>query len=150
MNFSRRADRLRSRPAAAGHGQQVIPLWKNGAPGFESRRDEPEQHQDWWYKNITIPRSRCSCRPPARPRHRGRWWRPGADIVSWCSTPEASSRPNILPASGWTAFALKYRLFREPGSKYTLDNTAEDIRRAMRTVRARAGEVATSTRSASA
>ena len=31
------------------NAQQVIPLWKAGAPGFESRRDEPEQHKDWWY-----------------------------------------------------------------------------------------------------
>ena len=40
--------------ASAG-AQQVIPLWQAGAPGFESRRDEPEQHQDWWYKNIHNP-----------------------------------------------------------------------------------------------
>jgi hypothetical protein len=35
--------------------QQVIPLWAKGAPGFESRRNEPEQHKDWWYKNIHSP-----------------------------------------------------------------------------------------------
>ena len=37
------------------NAQQVIPLWEKGAPGFESRRDEPEQHKDWWYKNIHNP-----------------------------------------------------------------------------------------------
>ena len=37
------------------YAQQVIPLWEKGAPGFESRRDEPEQHKDWWYKNIHNP-----------------------------------------------------------------------------------------------
>ena len=66
--------------------------------------------------------------------------RPAADIASSCSIPKAWSPRNIWRASGVTAFALKYRLFREPGSKYTIDNTAEDIRRAMRTVRARAAE----------
>src|SRR5947207_2138863 len=34
---------------------QVIPLWEKGAPGFESRRDEPEQAKDYWVKNIHNP-----------------------------------------------------------------------------------------------
>src|SRR6267154_2204550 len=33
----------------------VIPLWKKGAPGFESRRSEPEQAKDYWVKNIHNP-----------------------------------------------------------------------------------------------
>src|SRR5579872_6855183 len=33
----------------------VIPLWPNGAPGFESRRNEPEQAKDYWVKNINNP-----------------------------------------------------------------------------------------------
>src|SRR5678815_1153899 len=41
--------------SASASAQQVIPLWQAGAPGFEARRDEPEQHQDWWYKNIHNP-----------------------------------------------------------------------------------------------
>jgi dienelactone hydrolase len=54
--------------------------------------------------------------------------------------PEGVEPAQYLASLGVTAFALKYRLFREPGSKYSIDNTAEDIRRAMRTVRARAAE----------
>ena len=54
--------------------------------------------------------------------------------------PEGVEPAQYLASLGVTAFALKYRLFREPGSRYTLDHTAEDIRRAMRTVRARAAE----------
>src|SRR5271169_2317297 len=34
---------------------QVIHLWPNGAPGFESRRDEPEQAQSYWVRNINNP-----------------------------------------------------------------------------------------------
>ncbi|MCB0855799.1 MAG: hypothetical protein KDD63_26440 [Bacteroidetes bacterium] len=30
----------------------TIPLWKNGAPGFEKLKDEPEQAKDWWVRNI--------------------------------------------------------------------------------------------------
>ncbi len=26
----------------------VIPLWPKGAPGFENRRNEPEQAKDYW------------------------------------------------------------------------------------------------------
>ena len=33
----------------------VIPLWQKGAPGFESRRNEPEQAKDYWVKNIHNP-----------------------------------------------------------------------------------------------
>jgi hypothetical protein len=31
---------------------QVIYLWPNGAPGFESKKDIPEEAKDWWVKNI--------------------------------------------------------------------------------------------------
>ena len=34
---------------------QQIPLWPGGAPGFESRRDEPEQAKDWWVRNVHNP-----------------------------------------------------------------------------------------------
>src|SRR5688572_11354936 len=120
--------------------QQVIPLWKAGAPGFESRRDEPEQHKDWWYKNIHNP-SLTVFRPPAGKAS-------GAAVIVAAGgghrelvfDPEGVEPAQYLASLGVTAFALKYRLFREPGSKYTIANTAEDIRRAMRTVRARAGE----------
>jgi len=30
----------------------VIHLWPNGAPGFESRKDIPEQAQDYWVRNV--------------------------------------------------------------------------------------------------
>jgi acetyl esterase/lipase len=119
---------------------QVIPLWEKGAPGFENRRDEPEQHQDWWYKNIHNPS--LTVYTPAAGKANGT-----AVIVAaggghreLVFNPEGVEPAQYLASLGVTAFALKYRLFREPGSKYTIDNTAEDIRRAMRTVRARAAE----------
>jgi acetyl esterase/lipase len=119
---------------------QVIPLWEKGAPGFENRRNEPEQHQDWWYKNIHNPS--LTVYTPAAGKANGT-----AVIVAaggghreLVFNPEGVEPAQYLASLGVTAFALKYRLFREPGSKYTIDNTAEDIRRAMRTVRARAAE----------
>ena len=43
---------------SAGEAQDTaiqIPLWSNGAPGFESRRNEPEEAKDYWVKNIHNP-----------------------------------------------------------------------------------------------
>src|SRR5688572_20423514 len=41
--------------ALAAAEPEVIPLWANGAPGFEDRRNEPELAQDYWVKNIHNP-----------------------------------------------------------------------------------------------
>ena len=120
--------------------QQVIPLWKNGAPGFESRRHEPEQHKDWWYKNIHNPSLTVFLPPAGKANGTAVVVAAGGGHRELVFNPEGVEPAQYLASLGVTAFALKYRLFREPGSKYTLDNTAEDIRRAMRTVRARAAE----------
>jgi len=120
--------------------QQVIPLWQAGAPGFESRRDEPEQHQDWWYKNIHNPSLTVFLPPADKNSGTAVIVAAGGGHRELVFNPEGVEPAQYLASLGISAFALKYRLFREPGSKYTIDNTAEDIRRAMRTVRARAAE----------
>jgi acetyl esterase/lipase len=125
---------------AAAQAQQVIPLWEKGAPGFEARRAEPEQHQDWWYKNIHNPSLTVFAPPQGKANGTAVIVAAGGGHRELVFNPEGVEPAQYLASLGVTAFALKYRLFREPGSKYTLDNTAEDIRRAMRTVRARAAE----------
>ncbi len=120
--------------------QQVIPLWKNGAPGSESRRDEPEKHQDWWYKNIHNPSLTIFLPPTGKANGTAVVVAAGGGHRELVFDPEGVEPAQYLASLGVTAFALKYRLFREPGSTYTIENTAADIRRAMRTVRARAGE----------
>src|SRR5688572_10124926 len=120
--------------------QQVIPLWTNGAPGFEARRDEPKQHKDWWYKNIHNPTLTVFLPPAGKANGTAVIVAAGCGHRELVFNPEGVEPAQYLASLGVTAFALKYRLFREPGSKYTVDNTAEDIRRAMRTVRARAAE----------
>ena len=122
------------------HAQQVIPLWQKGAPGFEARRDEPEQHQDWWYKNIHNPSLTVFVPEKGKANGTAVIIAAGGGHRELVFNPEGVEPAQYLAGLGITAFALKYRLFREPGSKYTIDNTAEDIRRAMRTVRARAAE----------
>ncbi len=125
---------------AAAPAQQVIPLWDQGAPGFEARRAEPEQHQDWWYKNIHNPSLTVFLPPAGKANGTAVIVAAGGGHRELVFNPEGVEPAQYLASLGITAFALKYRLFREPGSKYTIDNTAQDIRRAMRTVRARAAE----------
>jgi acetyl esterase/lipase len=125
---------------ASSQAQRVIPLWEKGAPGFESRRAEPEQHQDWWFKNINNPSLTVFVPPAGKANGTAVIIAAGGGHRELVFNPEGVEPAQYLASLGITAFALKYRLFGEPGSKYTLDNTAEDIRRAMRTVRARAAE----------
>src|SRR5690242_1386027 len=132
-------------PCLCAHAQQagspsVIPLWQKGAPGFESRRNEPEQHQDWWFKNIHNPTLTVYSPIAGKANGTAVIVAAGGGHRELVFNPEGVEPAQYLASLGITAFALKYRLFREPGSPYTLDNTAEDIRRAMRTVRARATE----------
>jgi acetyl esterase/lipase len=119
---------------------QVIPLWPNGAPGFEARRNEPEQHQDWWFKNIHNPSLTVFLPPAGKANGTAVIVAAGGGHRELVFNPEGVEPAQYLASLGVTAFALKYRLFREPGSKYTIENTAQDIRRAMRTVRARAAD----------
>jgi acetyl esterase/lipase len=126
--------------ARAEQPLQTISLWEKGAPGFESRRDEPEQHQDWWYKNIHNPSLTVFLPPEGKSSGTAVIVAAGGGHRELVFNPEGVEPARYLASLGVTAFALKYRLFREPGSKYTIDNTAEDIRRAMRVVRTRAAE----------
>jgi acetyl esterase/lipase len=118
----------------------VINLWAGGAPDFEARRAEPEQHKDWWYKNIHNPTLTVFAPPAGKANGTAVIVAAGGGHRELVFNPEGVEPAQYLASLGVTAFALKYRLFREPGSKYTIENTAEDIRRAMRTVRARAAE----------
>lgn len=126
--------------AHSAHAQLVIPLWAQGAPGFESKRDEPEQHKDWWYKNIHNPSLTVFLPPAGKANGTAVVIAPGGGHRELVFNPEGVEPAQYLASLGVTAFALKYRLFREEGSKYTFANTAQDIQRAMRTVRARAAE----------
>lgn len=126
--------------ASASPAQTVIPLWDRGAPGFESRRNEPEQHKDWWYKNIHNPSLTVFLPPAGKANGTAVIVAPGGGHRELVFDPEGVEPAQYLASLGITAFALKYRLFRESGSPYSPEHMSQDIRRAMRTVRARAAE----------
>lgn len=119
----------------------VIALWTDGAPGSETRRHEPEEAQDWWVKNIHNPSITVVRPDPAIAT--------GAAVVVFAGgghsqlvfPPEGLEPAQWFADRGVTAFAVKYRLAREEGSSYTLqDHAAADARRAMRLVRHRAAD----------
>lgn len=113
---------------------QVIPLWENGAPGFEDRKDEPEQAEDWWVKNIHnptltayIPEKCCGAAVIVCP---------GGGHRLLVFNAEGCDTAALLNAEGVAVFVLKYRLGREENSPYQIDVHAKaDGQRAMRLVR---------------
>lgn len=126
--------------AATLSAQEVIPLWADGAPGSEARRHEPEQAKDWWVKNIHHP-SLTVFRPAAGTANgTAVIVVPGGGHRECVFNAEGVEPAQLLARLGVTAFALKYRLFREEGSGYTIEHPTADIRRALRLVRSRAAE----------
>jgi acetyl esterase/lipase len=118
-----------------------IPLWPNGAPGFESRRNEPTQAKDWWVKNIHNPS--ITVYEPAKDKATGTAVIvcPGGGHRELVYNAEGKEAAEFLNSLGVTAFVLKYRLANEDKSPYSLEkHVREDAYRAMRLVRTRAEE----------
>jgi acetyl esterase/lipase len=120
---------------------EVIALWPNGAPGFESRRDIPELAQDYWVRNINNPSITVFRPPPGKANGAGIVVFPGGGHQELVYVPEGLDPARYLNALGVTVFVVKYRLGRVPGLPYRVEReTAADGRRAMRLVRSRAAE----------
>jgi acetyl esterase/lipase len=118
-----------------------IPLWPNGAPGFESRRNEPTQAKDWWVKNIHNPS--VTVYEPSKDKAAGTAVIvcPGGGHRELVYDAEGKEAAEFLNSIGVTAFVLKYRLANEEKSPYSLEkHVREDAYRAMRLVRTRAEE----------
>src|SRR5688572_17933423 len=119
----------------------AIPLWANGAPGSEARKDEPEKIEGGNIINIHNP----SITPylPAADKSTGVAVIicPGGGHQKLCVGHEGYALAEWFRDRGIAAFVFKYRLSREEGSTYTLEGDAmNDTRRAIRTVRSRAAE----------
>jgi len=124
-----------------GHEQDVIYLWKNGAPGFESLKNIPEQAQDWWVRDINNPS--IVVFKPAKEIATGTavLIAPGGGHKNLVFNSEGRDAALFLNKLGITAFVLKYRLVRQENSPYSIDvHPRQDAYRAMRTIRSRAKE----------
>ena len=126
-------------PAQTGHPQ--LPLWPHGAPGSESRRQEPEQAKDYWVKNIHDPSITVYLPPKENANGTGVLIIPGGGHRLLVYKAEGVDPAEYLNSLGVAAFVLKHRLQREEGSTYTIERDAKaDAYRAMRTVRSRSAE----------
>jgi acetyl esterase/lipase len=120
---------------------QFIPLWPNGAPGFEDRRNEPEQARDYWVRNIHNPSITVFMPPKEKANGAGVLIVPGGGHRELVFKAEGVEPAKFLNDLGVTAFVLKHRLARETNSPYSLQiHPREDAQRAMRLIRRRADE----------
>lgn len=119
----------------------AIPLWSTGAPGSEARANETEQMVGDNCGNVHNPT--LTPYVPAREKATGTAVIicPGGGHSKLCLGHEGYALAEWFRDRGIAAFVLKYRLAREKGSTYTIqDHAMADTRRALRLVRARAAE----------
>ncbi|MDH4092004.1 MAG: alpha/beta hydrolase [Cyclobacteriaceae bacterium] len=126
---------------ASAQDATEIPLWASGAPGFESRKNEPTIAKDWWIKNIHNPTLTIYLPPKEKATGAAVVICPGGGHRELVFNAEGHDPAVFLNSIGVAAFVVKYRLAREENSVYTIDkHVREDAYRAIRTVRNRARE----------
>jgi len=126
--------------ARAG-AQNVFQLWPEGAPGAEKRHNEAEKVENTYVSNIHDPSLTVVKADPRHANGTAVVVVPGGGhrMLVWMN--EGMVAAKSLNRSGVTAFVLKYRLARDQGSTYSIENdAAADLRRAVRWVRAHAAE----------
>jgi acetyl esterase/lipase len=127
--------------AARADEPLVIHLWEKGAPGFESRRDEPEVVKGGSVSNVNNPSITVFPAPKDKANGAAVIIVPGGGHRQLGFIGEGVEPAKFMNDLGITAFVLKHRLAREPNSPYSLEiHPRQDIQRAMRLIRSRAAE----------
>jgi acetyl esterase/lipase len=119
---------------------QVVSLWPDGAPGFENLRNEPELAKDYWVRHINNPSLTVFLPSTTNANGAATVIVPGGGHRELVFNAEGVDPARYMNRLGVAAFALKYRLFRETNSPYTIENARDDVRRAVRLVRYHARE----------
>ena len=125
---------------AQQNNNQVIYLWGAGAPGFENKKDIPEEAKDWWVKSINNPSLTVYPAPKEKATGASVIICPGGGHNKLVITAEGQEAAEFFNSIGVTAYVLKYRLFREDNSPYTRENALQDGRRAVSLVRQQASK----------
>jgi acetyl esterase/lipase len=125
---------------------KVVPLWPKGAPGFEARKDEPENVQkkgqvEVKATNIHNPSLTVYLPAPEKASGAGIIICPGGGHSFLSMDSEGHNVAKWLARNGVAGFVLKYRLAREKGSPYKVEEHAfQDAQRALRLVRSNVKE----------
>jgi acetyl esterase/lipase len=129
---------------AADHAE--IRLWANGAPGSEGKTakevDEPPTKDHGYFKVTSVhnPSITVYLPPAAQATGAAMVIAPGGGHQFLNFDQEGTYVADYLNSIGVAAFVLKYRLAREPGSTYKVDDALADAQRAIRVIRTRAAE----------
>ncbi|MDB5339736.1 MAG: axeA1 4 [Planctomycetaceae bacterium] len=119
----------------------AIPLWSQGAPGSEARAKEMEDFVGDNCGNVHNPTLTPYVPERAKATGTAVIICPGGGHSKLCLGHEGYALAEWFRDRGIAAFVLKYRLAREKGSTYTIQEHAmADTRRALRLVRSRAAE----------
>jgi len=120
---------------------QAIPLWPKGAPGSEARAADAEQVDGTNVSNVHNPTLTPYIPNADKSTGTAVIICPGGGHSKLCLGHEGYALAEWFRDRGIAAFVLKYRLAREKGSSYTVqDHAMADTRRAIRLVRSHAGE----------
>ena len=120
---------------------EAIPLWPKGAPGSEARTAEAEKVEGANVCNVHNPTLTPYVPDAEKSTGTAVIICPGGGHSKLCLGHEGYALAEWFRDRGIAAFVLKYRLAREKGSTYTVqDHAMADTRRAIRIVRSRAGE----------
>jgi acetyl esterase/lipase len=122
--------------------QEQIPLWPNGAPGFQDRKDTPEIKETFYIRNIHNPSLTVFLPSAEKANGTAVVVCPGGAHRFLTIDAEGNGPARFLSDSGVAAFVLKYRLGRDdksPHPVYDIEKHArEDAHRAIRLIRSRA------------
>ncbi|MES2738203.1 MAG: alpha/beta hydrolase [Verrucomicrobiota bacterium] len=140
MRFSLLLPALLATASWAADQPAALPLWEKGAPGSEARAAEPEKQEGSNVMNVHVP-TITPYIPTKDATGVAVIIAPGGGHSKLCLGHEGYALAEWFRDHGIAAFVLKYRLAREKGSTYTIqDHAMADARRAIRTVRSRAQE----------
>jgi len=129
----------------------IVYLWPNGAPGSEAKDKEEEKYRlsgspqaanndILIISSVHRPSLTLFLPPKKIATGTAIVIAPGGAFRELWITDEGYRVGEWLSQRGIAAFILKYRLPKETGSTYTIENSVADMQRAIRTVKSRASE----------
>ena len=129
--------------AAPLDASERILLWPNGVPGFEGPDSRPEVAKDYYVRQIDSP-SLTLFRPSVETQNgTAVIILPGGGHRLLVINSEGNDAARFLAERGVTVFVLRYRLFREEDSPYSINDARLDTECAIRLVRQNASDYGT-------